>query len=141
MSDKKAAVFGIYPSVNRAEAAVDAFVRSRFSSDDVSVLMSDNIGSRDFAHEKNTKAPEGVAAGGAIGGLVGSLVGMGLPEYEAKQNEGRVKNGGVLLSVHCSTSDEISRAREILNETGADDISSAGEEAVGAGSNRRDRRS
>jgi len=66
----------------------------------------------------------------------GALVGMGIPEYEAKRYEGRVKNGGVLLSVHCSTSDEIARAKEILKRTGADDIASTGEEAVGAGSKR-----
>jgi hypothetical protein len=71
----------------------------------------------------------GAGAGGAVGGLVGALVGMGLPEYEAKRYEGRVKDGGVLLSVHCATSDEISRAREILKRTGAQDVSSSGEAA------------
>src|SRR5712675_815978 len=54
----------------------------------------------------------GVGAGGAAGGLIGALVGMGIPEYEAKRYEGRVKDGGVLLSVHCATSDEISRAKD-----------------------------
>jgi hypothetical protein len=62
--------------------------------------------------------------------LVGALVGMGIPEYEAKRYEGRVKAGGVLLSVHCDTSDEISRAKDLLKETGAEDISSAGEKAA-----------
>jgi len=138
--------------------------------------MADQQGSKDFAHEKQTKAPEGtttgVAAGGTIGGtlgllagigalaipgvgpfiaagpimgalaglgvggLVGALVGMGIPEYEAKRYEGRVKDGGVLLSVHCDTSDQITRAKDILKRTGADDIASAGEEAVGATSSR-----
>src|SRR6478672_703985 len=74
----------------------------------------------------------GVGVGGAVGGLIGALVGMGIPEYEAKRYEGRVKDGGVLLSVHCDTSDEISRAKDLLKQTGADDIASAGEEAVGA---------
>ena len=74
----------------------------------------------------------GLGVGGAVGGLVGALVGMGIPEYEAKRYEGRVKNGGVLLSVHCDTSDEITRAKDILKRTGAEDISSAGEESVGA---------
>src|SRR5712672_1069518 len=72
----------------------------------------------------------GLGVGGAVGGLIGALVGMGIPEYEAKRYEGRVKDGGVLLSVHCDTSDEISRAKELLKETGAEDISSAGEKAV-----------
>jgi hypothetical protein len=62
--------------------------------------------------------------------LIGALVGMGLPEYEAKRYEGRVKNGGVLLSVHCNTSDEISRAKDVLQQTGAEDIASSGEKAA-----------
>jgi hypothetical protein len=179
--NKKTAVFGLYPSVDRAERTVDDLVSAGFSNADVSVLMADTQGSRDFAHEKQTKAPEGtttgVAAGGtiggtlgllagigalaipgvgpfiaagpimgalaglgvggAVGGLVGALVGMGIPEYEAKRYEGRVKDGGVLLSVHCDTSEEITRAKEILKRTGADDIASAGEEAVGTASGTR----
>ena len=71
----------------------------------------------------------GIGVGGAVGGLVGALVGMGIPEYEAKRYEGRMKDGGVLLSVHCATSDEITRAKQILERTGAEDISSAGEKA------------
>jgi hypothetical protein len=182
--DKKTAVFGLYPSVERAESAVDALVNGRFSNADVSVLMADQQGSRDFAHEKQTKAPEGTTAGvaaggtiggtlgllagigalaipgvgpliaagpimgalaglgvgGAVGGVVGALVGMGIPEYEAKRYEGRVKDGGVLLSVHCDTSDEITRAKDILKRTGAEDIAAAGEEAVAATANVRERR-
>jgi hypothetical protein len=174
--NKEIAVFGLYPSVERAEQAVDALVSAGFSSSDVSVLMADNQSSKAFAHEKQTKAPEGTATGaaaggtiggtlgllagigalaipgvgpfiaagpimatlagvgvgGAVGGLVGALVGMGIPEYEAKRYEGRLKEGGVLLSVHCDTSEEIARAKEILKRTGADDIASAGEEAVEA---------
>ena len=176
MTDKKTAVFGLYPTVDRAERAVDELVSARFTNDDVSVLLADSQGSRDFAHEKQTKAPEGtttgVAAGGtiggtlgllagigalaipgvgpfiaagpimgalaglgvggAIGGLVGALVGMGIPEYEAKRYAGRVKDGGVLLSVHCNSSEEITRAKDILKRTGAEDIASAREESVGA---------
>jgi hypothetical protein len=73
----------------------------------------------------------GVGAGGAAGGIIGALVGLGIPEYEAKRYEGQVKNGGVLMSIHCDTSDAISRAKDILKGTGAEDISSTGEE-VGA---------
>jgi hypothetical protein len=175
MTEKKTAVFGIYPNVEQAEHAVDTLVNERFSNDDISVLLPDSQGSKDFAHEKHTKAPEGtttgVAAGGtiggtlgllagigalaipgvgpfiaagpimgalaglgvggAVGGLVGALVGMGIPEYEAKRYEGRVKNGGVLLSVHCDTSEDITRAKEVLRRTGAEDISSAGEKSAG----------
>ena len=183
MIEKKTAVFGIYPSVEQAEHAVDTLVSERFSNTDISVLLPDSQGSKDFAHEKHTKAPEGtttgVAAGGtiggtmgllagigalaipgvgpliaagpimgalaglgvggAIGGLVGALVGMGIPEYEAKRYEGRLKEGGVLISVHCDTSEEIARAKEILKRTGAADVASAGEEAVGATANTPDR--
>ena len=69
----------------------------------------------------------GAGVGGAVGGLTGALVGMGIPEYEAKRYEGRVKDGGILLSVHSDTSDEISRAKKILEGTNAQDISSTGE--------------
>src|SRR5580765_3880895 len=174
---KNTAVFGIYRDRRHAEEAVDALRASGFRNSDVSVLLPDNVGTKDFAHEKNTKMPEGTAAGatsggviggalgwlagigalaipgvgpfiaagplmgalagvgvgGAVGGLVGALVGMGIPEYEAKRYEGRIRNGGVLLSVHCDTSEEIARAKDVLKRTAAEDISSSGEEAVGAG--------
>jgi hypothetical protein len=71
----------------------------------------------------------GLGAGGAVGGIVGALVGMGIPEYEAKRYEGAVKDGGSLLSVHCDTSEQIHTAKEALRDTGARDISSAGEAA------------
>ena len=175
MANKKTAVFGIYSNVSQAERGVDALVVEGFSRGDVSVLFPDHQGTKEFAHEKHTKAPEGtttgvaaggtiggtlgllagigalaipglgpfiaagpimaalagVGVGGAVGGLVGALVGMGIPEYEAKRYEGRVKDGGVLMSVHCTTSDEITRAKEILKRTGADDIASSGEKASG----------
>jgi hypothetical protein len=69
----------------------------------------------------------GLGVGGAIGGVTGALVGMGIPEFEAKRYEGRLKTGGILLSVHCDTSDEITRAKEVLKRTGAEDVSSTGE--------------
>jgi hypothetical protein len=174
MAGKNTAVFGIYKNVAQAELAVDQIVTQGFSSNDISVLLPDNQSTKEFAHEKNTKAPEGtttgvatggviggtlgllagigalaipgvgpfiaagpimgalagLGAGGAVGGFIGALVGMGMPEYEAKRYEGRVKSGGVLLSVHCDTSDEISRAKDLLKATGAEDIASAGEKSV-----------
>lgn len=69
----------------------------------------------------------GLGVGGAVGGFTGALIGMGIPEYEAKRYEGRIKEGGILLSVHCDTSDQIKRAKEIMKNTGAEDISSTGE--------------
>jgi hypothetical protein len=172
--NKKTAVFGIYPSVALAESAVDTLVNEGFFNDDISVLLPDNEGTRGFAHEKHTKAPEGTAAGvatggtlggalgllagigaiaipgvgpfiaagpimatlaglgagAAVGGMVGALAGLGIPEYEAKRYEGRLKAGGVLLSVHCDTSDEIKKAKQVLERTGGEEIASAGEEAV-----------
>jgi hypothetical protein len=154
-----------------------------FANQDISVLFPDKQTTKEFAHEKNTKAPEGATtgavaggavggtlgllagigalaipglgpfiaagpimgllagagAGGAVGTLVGALVGMGMPEYEAKRYEGRVKDGGILLSVHCDTSEEIDRAKEILKRTGAEDISSAGEKSVSTHGVEKDR--
>lgn len=79
----------------------------------------------------------GIGAGGVVGGFTGALIGMGIPEFEAKKYEGRIQRGGILLAVHCDTSGQVQRAREILEETGADDISRSGEErAVRAGSKR-----
>src|ERR1700684_2070046 len=69
----------------------------------------------------------GMGVGGAVGGVTGALVGMGIPEFEAKRYEGRLQKGGILVSVHCDTSEEVKRAKDILQRTGAEDISTAGE--------------
>jgi len=174
MAGKNTAVFGIYSDTASVGGALQALRVAGFRNTDVSVLMPENVGTKDFVHRKDTKAPEGattgaasgavlggvvgwlvgigalaipglgpfIAAGpimgmlagagavGVAGGIVGSLVGMGIPEYEAKRYEGRVKAGGILLSVHCDSSEWISRAKKILEETGAEDVSSAGEAAA-----------
>lgn len=168
---KNTAVYGIYPSQAAAEQAVDTLKNAGFRNTDISVLFPDNQGTKDFAIDKDTKAPEGattggltggviggtlgwlagigalaipgvgpfiaagpimgmlggIGVGGAIGGLAGALIGMGIPEYEAKRYEGRIKKGGILLSVHTDNSDWAKRARTILEQTGAEDISSHGE--------------
>jgi hypothetical protein len=72
----------------------------------------------------------GAGAGGAVGGFAGALVGMGIPEYEAKRYEGRLAKGGILLSVHCDTSEEIDRAKNVLERTGAQDVSYTSESSV-----------
>jgi tetrahydromethanopterin S-methyltransferase subunit C len=177
MASKNTAVFGIYKTVAQAERAVDTLVAAGFPSSAISVLTPDTRSTREFAHHKDTKAPEGttvgvttggviggtlgvlagvgalaipgvgpfIAAGpimaglaglgigGAVGGLVGALVGMGIPEYEAKRYEGQVKDGGTLLSVHCDTSDQVSRAKDVLKSSGATDIASTGESAAATG--------
>ena len=69
----------------------------------------------------------GAGVGGAVGGLTGALIGMGIPEFEAKRYEGRVKDGGILLSVHSDDSQWTKKAKEILERTGAQDVSSTGE--------------
>jgi hypothetical protein len=171
MAGKNTAVFGIYRSRAAAEQGVDALIQQGFRNQDISVLLPENVGTKDFAHEKGTKAPEGAAtgavAGGAIGGtlgllagigalaipglgpfiaagpimgalaglgsggaigvLVGALVGMGIPEYEAKRYEGMVREGGILLSVHCDNSDWVKLAKDVLERTAAHDIASTGE--------------
>jgi len=81
MENKNKAVYGIYSSVSAAERAVDLLLTAGFSNSDVSVLMEDNESTRQFAHEKSTKAPEGTAtgatAGGVVGGTLGLLAGLG----------------------------------------------------------------
>ena len=72
----------------------------------------------------------GVGLGGAAGGIAGALIGLGIPEHEAKRYEVRVKEGGILLSVHSDNADWTKRAKEIMERTGAQDISSTGEAAV-----------
>src|SRR6266702_7837739 len=165
------AVYGIYTDRFSTENAVAALREAGFRNTDISVLFPENEGTKDFAHEKNTKAPEGAAtgassgaviggtlgwlvgigalaipglgpfiaagpllaalagvgAGGVVGGITGALIGMGIPEYEAKRFEGRIKSGGILLSVHSDNSDWTKRAKSILENTGAQDISSSGE--------------
>jgi hypothetical protein len=171
MAGKNTAAFGIYRTRLDAENGVDALRDAGYRATDISALLPENEGTKDFAHEKHTKAPEGTAtgatsgaviggglgwlagigalaipglgpliaagpivaalagagAGGVLGGLTGALVGMGIPEYEAKRYEGRVKEGGILVSVHCDDSNWTKRAKEILERTGADDVSSTGE--------------
>jgi hypothetical protein len=78
----------------------------------------------------------GLGVGGAVGGVTGALIGMGIPEFEAKRYEGRLQKGGILLSVHCDTSDEIKRAKEVMERTAGEDISSSGEASVDSKTNR-----
>ena len=69
----------------------------------------------------------GVGIGGTLGGLAGAIVGMGIPEIEARRYEGRVRAGGILLSVHCDSAEWTKHAKGILEETGAHDVCSTGQ--------------
>ncbi len=80
----------------------------------------------------------GLGVGGAVGGVTGALIGMGIPEFEAKRYEGRLRKGGILLSVHCDTSEEIKRAKEVLKSAGGEDVSSTGESSVDTKNTDRD---
>ena len=167
----KNSVICIAKTESQAIRIVDQLKAASFSNNDISVLFPDKTGSKDFAHEQHTKAPEGAttggvtggvlggalgwlvgigalaipgvgpfiaagpimaalggaAVGGAVGGLTGALVGLGIPEYEAKRYEGKIKDGNILISVHTDDSDEAKLAKEIFKNAGAEDISSTGE--------------
>lgn len=169
----KRSVFGILKSRESTETAVEHLKAAGFSSDDISVLFSDTSGTRGFADEHATKAPEGAATGGttgfviggvlgwlagigslaipglgpfiaagpimaalsgaavgaAIGGIAGALIGMGIPEYEARRYEAKVKEGNALISVHAEDN-AIDRAKVILKSCNAEDIATSGEAAV-----------
>src|SRR6476620_5474389 len=163
------AIFCIATSEAQAESIVNQLKEAGFSHNDISVLFPDKAGTRHFAHEQHTKAPEGVTAGvgtggliggalgwlagigmlaipglgpfiaagpimallsgvgvgAAVGGLTGALIGMGIPEYVATRYEGSIKGGCILLSVHADDSTWVTKAKHILETTGADDIASA----------------
>jgi hypothetical protein len=165
------ATYGIYPSMSAVHTGAEALKAQGFRQTDISVLYSDRSGSKEFAHEAHTKAPEGavvgaargatvggllgylagigaltlpgigpllaagplvaglagVGAAGAAGGLIGALAGLGIPEYEAKRYEGRLKEGGILLSVHCDDLEWAGRATHILQQTGAEHVAAAAE--------------
>src|SRR5919108_2718230 len=144
MAGKNTAAFGFYPNRSTLESGVSALRSAQFRYEDISVLLPENVGTKDIGHEKATKAPEGSAAGGVVGaisggvlgwlagigaiaipgvgpfiaagpivgalagvgaggvtgGIIGALAGIGIPEYEAKRYEGRIRTGGILISVH-----------------------------------------
>src|ERR1700733_14728327 len=76
MAGKQTAVFGIYQNEKQAERTVDDLLAAGFLNDDISVLLPSNERTRDFAHDKSTKAPEGTAAGVTTGGLIGGTLGL-----------------------------------------------------------------
>lgn len=167
----KASVYCTAKTITQAENIVDALKAAGFSSDSISALLPDKRTTKDFAHEKNTKAPEGATTGGvaglgvgaalgwlagigalaipgvgpfiaagpimaalggaavgtAAGGLVGALVGMGIPEFEAKRYDAKIREGNILISVHTEDSKQRDIAKDIFKRFDADNISSGGE--------------
>jgi hypothetical protein len=165
------AVFGVYRDTTALSGGLEALKNAGFRNTDISVLLPENAGNKDFVHQKDTKAPEGattgvttgavvggilgwlvgigalaipgvgplIAAGpivamlagvgavGAAGGIVGTLIGLGIPEYEAKRFEGRVRSGGALVSIHCDNHEWVKRAKKLLEDTGAEDIAASSE--------------
>jgi hypothetical protein len=170
----KKSVFCIATSRDQAERIVGQLKNANFSNNDISVLFPDKETTRDFAHEKHTKAPEGVATGAgtggviggalgwiagigalaipgvgpfiaagpimaalsgaavgaAVGGIAGGLIGLGIPEIEAKRYEGKIKQGNLLISVHTENSEEITRAKDIFTNAGAEDVCVTGESST-----------
>lgn len=167
----KNAVYCIAQTRDQAETIVDGLKNAGFLNNEISVLLSDKSGTRDFSHEQNTKMPEGAttggitgmgagavlgwlagigslaipgvgpfiaagpimaalggaAVGGATGGIIGGLVGMGIPEYEAKLYDGKIRGGNALISVHTENSDQVTVAKDIYKRAGAEDIHSTSE--------------
>jgi len=165
------AAYCIAKTLPQAETIVSRLKDAGFSNNAISVLLPDKSGTRDFAHEQNTKMPEGAATGGvagmgagavlgwlagigtlaipgvgpfiaagpimaalggaavggATGGIIGALVGMGIPEYEAKLYDGKIRGGNALISVHTDNSDEVKLAKDIYRAAGAEDIKSTSE--------------
>lgn len=163
---KNEAVIGLVPSRSSAEHVVLELQKAGFTGNEISVLFPDASGTKDFAHEQHTKAPEGAvtgagtggavggtlgllagigalaipgvgpliaagpimaalsgaAAGALVGGLGGALIGLGIPEIEAKQYEGKIKDGNILLSVHVTTTENRDVAKRILEQRGAQQV-------------------
>lgn len=174
---RNTSIIGIYPDRTTVSDAISVLHKAGYRATDISVLSSDNQGSKDFGHEKHTRAPAGAAAGaavgailgaalawlvssgaliipglgplipagpvlavlagagagGALGWIVGLLAGLPLSEYVAKRYAGRIRRGGILLSVHCDSQEWCNRAKKALKDTGARNISSASEAAADYG--------
>ncbi len=170
----KNSVIGIVETQIQAERIVDELQERGVPSGDISVLFPDKRGTKDFAYEHNTKAPEGavagmgaggvvggtlgllagigalaipgvgpliaagpimatlsgVAAGAAVGGVAGALIGLGVPEFEAKSYEGKIRGGNLLIAVHTDNSETEKRTKQIFTSNGAHDIAVTGDASV-----------
>lgn len=169
-----ASVYCTAKNLDQADAIVASLKTAGFSNNDISALLPDKRTTKDFAHEHNTKAPEGATAGGvaglgvgaalgwlagigalaipgvgpliaagpimgalaggavgtATGGVIGALVGMGIPEFEAKRYDAKIREGNILISVHTEDGKQRDAAKEIFKRHDADDISTGSEASV-----------
>ncbi len=169
-------VIGLVKTRVDAENLVSALQDSGFLSNDLSVLFPDKEGTKDFAHDNSTKAPEGAATGATtggviggtlgllagigalaipgvgpfiaagpimatlsgigvgatLGGITGALIGMGIPEYEAKMFEGKLREGNILIAAHSEINDDLKRAEDIFKTHGATDVKRVNDQAVKA---------
>lgn len=167
-------VVGLVHTRLEAENIVTALKSAGYVDNDISVLFPDKEGSKDFAHDNSTKAPEGAVAGASTGGVIGgtlgllagigalaipgvgpliaagpimaalsgaavgatvggvsgALVGLGIPEYEAKMYEGKIRDGNILLAVHCATGDQMKQVEELYKANAATDIHRVGDASV-----------
>ncbi len=178
---KNTSVIGIYEDRSTVSDVIGILEKAGYRAADISVLSSENHGSKDFAHVKHTRATAGAGigapvgallgaalawglsnqtvtildlaplfavapwlaalagagAGGALGWIVGLLAGLRLTDYVAKRYAGRIRRGGVLLSVHCDSPEWCARAKKTLKDTGARDISAASESTADYGTTDR----
>lgn len=178
---RNTSVMGIYSDRTTVSDAINVLHNAGYRATDISVLSSDNQGTKDFAHEKHTNAPEGAAmgaavgatagaalawlvsiqtvtitglgplvaagpvlaalagagAGGMLGWVAGLLAGLRMTKYVAKRYAGRIRRGGILLSVHCDSQEWCDRAKKTLRDTGARNISAASEAAADYGTTDR----
>ncbi|MGH9452167.1 MAG: DUF3341 domain-containing protein, partial [Terriglobia bacterium] len=174
MAGKNTGVFGIYSTYAGVQSGADALKAAGFRATDMAALVPENQGSKDLAHERHSKGPEGFMTGAIIGGIIGGvlgglfgsgtlffpafqpllnagtvvavlagvgalgvlgciiggLAGLSAPEYETRRYQGRVKLGGLLVSVHCDSAQWAKRARQVLKQTGAEDIATATESSA-----------
>ena len=168
------AVFCTVKTSTQATQIADSLKDAGFSHNDISVLMPDKDGTKDFAVDNQTKAPEGATAGvgtgallggglgwlagigalaipgvgpliaagpimaaltgaalgGSLGGVTGALIGMGIPEYEARLYEGKLKGGRILISAHSDNAEGTARAKQIFETAKAEDISTSNQPAT-----------
>lgn len=167
-------VYAMARTPEQAEVILLELKQAGFTNNDISALLPDRRGSKDFAHEHNTKAPEGATAGGiagmgvgaalgwlagvgalaipgvgpliaagpiiaalsgaavgtATGGVVGGLVGLGMPEFEAKRYDAKIREGNILISVHTESGKQKDVAKDVFKRNHAEDISTASEARV-----------